>query len=784
MHDLDGLAERCRALVADLRRSDAQGAAPHAGGKAARPADHALTTAALVGCLAHDLPQCHRLRLAALAHDLPAAERDAQLAGDRQAQEWAALLAEHGAQLDRGAVPELPNDGDARLLTLAHLAAATRLPVRARGAFARHPLAGDLRIDLVYGGATKIKQYVFESARLPEIRGASALLDHINRLDLPALWGLEPLFSTQGEPTPAQLRRYREARDWFAARFGAEPLDAPECVLYASGGNILALAPAGYGARLAQAIERRYTEVTQVAQSVAVAASVSLLELQYGRQSQQFWADDFAAGGQPGALTLIKRSFGTADPQEIFGADSLGAGELTAARKGFGELVTMLASQADQRRAGDGAGTGTKRFPVFLDLPSAARRCASCDVRPAAHVVPPPTNIVLCDACQRKRDAGLAAKKGPIDEQTTPPEQKLDWMYPWGKWLEDKSEELHRTRDIRATVNTLPDIAGAASGQAGGFVGLVYADGNNVGAHIAQLSSIAAYRQFAQQMLEANERAVALALIDHLGPTERSKIWPFEIITIGGDDVLLFAPADRALAVAATIAREFGNEMQRHNTGITLSAGVLLMADHTPVRFARDLAEALLKSAKQRLKQNASLPTPDEHYVDQRTTIDFMALKAASMVSESIASYRSAAYSRTRKRTRDGQPRETRLQLTQRPYTLKEFTTLLGAGQALDRAGFPHSQLHQLAEIVGEGHQLRASIDYHYFVERGRGRANERANPYVVFEQAIGALCGSEDAAPWRTLPERHNRLEFDTPLLDLIEILPFIGPAEREERT
>ena len=30
--------------------------------------------------------------------------------------------------------------------------------------------------DLVYGGATKVKQYVFESARLPEIRGASALL--------------------------------------------------------------------------------------------------------------------------------------------------------------------------------------------------------------------------------------------------------------------------------------------------------------------------------------------------------------------------------------------------------------------------------------------------------------------------------------------------------------------------------------------------------------------------------------------------------------------------------
>ncbi|MEN9223118.1 MAG: hypothetical protein Q6M04_11850, partial [Thermostichus sp. BF3_bins_97] len=33
------------------------------------------------------------------------------------------------------------------------------------------------RIGLVYGGATKIKGYVFESAKLAEVRGASALLD-------------------------------------------------------------------------------------------------------------------------------------------------------------------------------------------------------------------------------------------------------------------------------------------------------------------------------------------------------------------------------------------------------------------------------------------------------------------------------------------------------------------------------------------------------------------------------------------------------------------------------
>ncbi|WP_339376874.1 hypothetical protein [Nostoc sp. 106C] len=54
-----------------------------------------------------------------------------------------------------------------------------------------YPTLWDAKIGLVYGGATKIKQYVFEAAKLPDIRGASALLDRINLVDLPAFFGGE-----------------------------------------------------------------------------------------------------------------------------------------------------------------------------------------------------------------------------------------------------------------------------------------------------------------------------------------------------------------------------------------------------------------------------------------------------------------------------------------------------------------------------------------------------------------------------------------------------------------
>ena len=106
------------------------------------------------------------------------------------------------------------------------------------------------RLALVYGGATKIKGYVFEAPSLPEIRGASALLDRINTIDLPRLWD------------GAGLRR--------------------DSIVYASGGNLLAFAPAHHAAELAAEIERTYARETLLANSVAVSATFQLLEIGYG----------------------------------------------------------------------------------------------------------------------------------------------------------------------------------------------------------------------------------------------------------------------------------------------------------------------------------------------------------------------------------------------------------------------------------------------------------------------------------------------------------------------
>lgn len=747
MDTASSLAERCHARVRALgRASPSEQTHPHAG---AQLADHQLTTAALVGCLVADPATRDRMRLVALMHDEPGAQ--AGLADLPEAASWLELLDQQGAALDRGEAPELPSDPTERQLALAHLAAARRLPIRSAADFGKHPLADAPLVDLVYGGATKIKQYVFESARLPEIRGASALLDHINRLDLPALWGVHPKY-------PQQQVRYAEVRAWYAALGQGEALDAPECVLYASGGNILALAPAGRGAGLAEAIERRYAEVTQVAASVAVAESFSLLELQYGREPKEFWRDtaEQLLQNKPDAAALLAQSYGVADPAgnlaAIFGSDSLSTADRpppadeVAARKGFGELVTLLAAAANARRS------GPARSLAFVELASQARRCSSCDVRPAAYHREQPTQD-LCDACLRKREAGLIAKKGARS-------QASGWLQSWGSWLEETARV-----EVAGTVDDLQELGALSrTSAAENYVGLIYADGNSVGAHVAGLASIAAYRRFASQMQQANEQAVARALARYTQPKQSTDVWPFEIITIGGDDVLLFVGADVALEVAAAIAKDFGAAMQ--GTGISLSAGVLIMPMHTPVRFARDLVEQLLKSAK-RTSKDAKVGA----------TIDFMALKAVTMLSEQIDHYREIAHVRGGAALRNG-ARAPTLRLSQRPYTLAQLDHLIAAAQALDEAHFPRSQLYQLREFVEGGEQLRAIVDYRYFVERGKQR-REGGAVYRTLDTQLAQLCAGDGWLPWRGLPT-DKPASYDTPLLDLIEIAPFLSAPER----
>ncbi len=659
----------------------------------------------------------------------------------------------------------------------------------------------DAKVALVYGGATKIKGYVFEAPALPEIRGASALLEWVNDHRIAAIW-----------------------RDHLGDDLGSSS------IIYAGGGSFLAFAPAAKGAELASLIEQEFTRQTLTANSVAVAETFTLLELRYGCRPLDFWVEDFLREWRdPQMRTELEAYYHAPLPGSM--AAQLDADDLRAVlpgrtlndvdieaarrffnRKQFGELVTLLATMFNRRRD-ERAYAGKPRFiPLYPMLPW-AERCDSSDVRPAEWGgTIAGEKRAYSEPSARKRYVGQLIKRD--DERQTgwfrstfawraPDDlRSRSWETRWEDFLSTKGGDTPYGRALKQYREIVPsgDLSeiGAAS-RPDRYIGMIYADGNNVGRLIATLSTPDDLRRTSEHLSYAATDAVFSALAHCLQPAEvrrerrRVVVHPFEILTIGGDDLLLIVPGDRAFDVAQRIAHTFEQSLAQripappgacasnaihtryagetlftiepYTPSIGLSAGVVIAQESAPIFFLRDLVEELLKRAKKLARRHAR-----QNYYGG--AIDFMVLKSITMVTDSIEAFRAVAFD-------DDFPALTRSRrLTARPYTWHEFAGLLETTRALKRGNFPRSQLYRLRRIMETTPGVIASaMEYLYT----RVRQNEQVCTMLM--KHIENAWRSTDplqrstAPPW--LPTSKNA--YETIWSDLAEMYDMV-PATLEE--
>ncbi|HZU05007.1 MAG TPA: hypothetical protein VFB73_03465 [Chloroflexota bacterium] len=767
----------------------------HAAG--ARGREHALLTAAVAYCLGYELQAAgvavdpDALRLAALAHDLALPPAACNLL-PAPVPRWLA-----NRRLFFDALPGSPfllsafNSTAEQVLYAAHLVAALPLPIPANRpaaqAFTAHPLGRGhtlAGLALVAGGVLRGEEYVFESARLPEIRGASRLLDSISRVDIPALFGAE-------FDTPAEAARAEQVRAWFAARTGGARLRAPECLLYAAGGQVLALAPASLAEALRAAIEALYTEQTLVVQSAAVARPCDLLELQYGRQPTRFWVQESAAVRAEEELRLLLAHNGaTGESAEV---ESFPPG------KGFGELVEEI--ELTLRRRGEEWAS----YPNWETIPY-ARRCTACDLRGACYLHG--ADEALCAPCWRKRQAGAAGEAGGA-----PPGGMEGWeAWHYGRswperfvaYLEAAGAESPYARarpadgwETVALPRTVDDIA-AASVPAG-YLGMIYADGDGVGARLTALRGPDEYRAFSRRLAEATEQAVYTALARHLRPYWHARRWqhPFEIVRLGGDDALLVVPGSVALALAATLARAFQERFplatrpgmdpwaaQRYRppalqrggarpepadeapqppcpVELGMSAGVLVAPAHIPLTWLRDLAAQLLQSAKR-----ASWEARAHPY--RRGWCDFWVVHGPELPAARLADWRAGQIRRLRAERRE-------LRLTAAPYTWPELQGLLATARQLAAAGVSRAALQALSALLPHG-EAAAGVEYLYWRARLAPEAARLVAAHLESAWRGAEGGGRASTPPWRRLPAREGWERRETILPDLLAVWDFSG--------
>lgn len=652
-----------------------------------------------------------------------------------------------------------------------------------------YPQLWNSEIGLVYGGATKIKQYVFEAAKLPDIRGASALLDRINLIDLPAFFG-------KGKKSITIFQ-------WLGVNFpGLADALIPELVIYSTGGNILAFCPAAFVDDLANAIERRYTEETLTANSCAVGDIFKPLEIRLGLLPNQieetFWLEKY---NQNLNHALVKAYFEQTDvsSQEAF-----------EGRKSFNELAGKLASLFNQRRSGnDCESRPSRRYPPMFETHPYLIRDEGDRRSAVMKAEGLPNTPWFSESLARKRIVGQIAKRGDDISQGWYKESGLNWnprqidIPSWVKKFEDFLKDNELENQYYNGINK-PDEArslieiGNAS-QPNGFVSYIYADGNNMGGYIQKIKSPQQYKQFSKDIFKATEESVYLALAEHLHPHQinnikdeekanRNGCWihPFEILTIGGDDVMLIVPADKALAIAKTIGEEFEKILSQledyqipprclyhrykpqlstpSECKLSMSTGVLITADDTPIYYAEKLTEQLLKSAKKQAKELKK----KKYYGG---TVDFLVMKSVTMISSNINEFRAEGLTKFTNK-------QQKLKLYAAPYTLHELGGLLETAKALKNAEFPRSQLYQIRSLLERGKQT-AILNYRYF----RVRLSDKYAQKLLKTEFEDAWCQAKsndgNLAPWMSLQEEKDKVTYETIWRELVDLYPFIAKEE-----
>ncbi len=283
-----------------------------------------------------------------------------------------------------------------------------------------------------------------------------------------------------------------------------------------------------------------------------------------------------------------------------------------------------------------------------------------------------------------------------------------------------------------------------------GYIGLVYADGNAIGRLVQKLDSPATYRAFSQIVDESIQEACFCAL-DESCRTEIKRVreaveadnsyepLPADILLLGGDDLLVVLPAERALDFAARAADAFQqltkgridrieDESVRQffaqhgvRDGLTISCGVAVGRSNYPFYLLMGLAEELLRSAKR--------PAGDHGHhsgsVVPEACVDFHVIAGAS------------SYGLDRLRKDDYLVKQAKRR-TLRPFAISRLRHLRRSVMGLREVNFPRSKLHALLAASLHANPSQAEREIRDIF--GRCRSSSAANERLALWNALANL--------------------------------------------
>ncbi|NLE36831.1 MAG: hypothetical protein GX621_02270, partial [Pirellulaceae bacterium] len=342
----------------------------------------------------------------------------------------------------------------------------------------------------------------------------------------------------------------------------------------------------------------------------------------------------------------------------------------------------------------------------------------------------------------------------------------------WAEWLKRLEAAGPWPERARHTLRPhgFTDIGNAAART--GYIGLVYADGNSMGRLVQELDQPDTTRAFSK-VVDESVREACYAALGHVFEAEISEIreaalagkrpqpLPADILLLGGDDLVVVLPADKALtfalvametferaaverieALRAGPARDFFEKRLPLPSGPTISCGVAISRGEYPFYLLLELAEELLRSAKR-----AGSEDSDRQKYRSPAYLDFHMIAGSS--SHNLEHVRATTY---RVHSEDSR--------TCRPLRQEGVRALQRGVEMLRSAKLPRSKLHDLLDAA----LTPSSGTAEYLVREifSRCRIKQRQALWSALEQF-----GDMETFPWGRTADG-GRLR--TALADLVE--------------
>lgn len=493
--------------------------------------------------------------------------------------------------------------------------------------------------SLVAFDTDKIKQYVFRTSSLKEIRGASAILDRINRQEMPRVVGGEQV--------------------------------------YANGGSGLFVVDSGAAGRTIGAVQRLYKTTTG-------SATISAASVDIPSDTDDVQAE----------LTLLRH-------------------RLRAQKNIENQPVASVT------------------HPFF-------RFCSICGVQYAETET---RDDSLCRSCIAKRQEDLRIKE-QIEDWIGGAEPNTSVL--WGRLIHDLAAKGYPFQG-----HVRPEDFGklGEASTPSGYMGLIYADGDGMGSELERITSIDELRRFSDAVDSSVYDAVAEAIATHVQPGEHPTL-PFDILLLGGDDLVMVTAADRAIETAMHVVKRFSQlTLERWGRPLTLSASVTLSHVNYPIGSLIHLAESGLKFTK---REAARRRLAGE--IMDAGLINFLVVSSSNHLD----------FQQYYKQTLRVEDRKEVLVRTCRPYTVQDMDRLLGIVR--NARSIPRGKLEQLRTAVFKSRR-QGNLDAMMAVLRMR---NDEQRGQLL--NLSGDLPTEQVYLPWMRDDDR-----WVTRVLDVVELLDFV---------